>query len=1356
MLRITKVLASMMLVAWLAPAQGFGIQDVPEPLKPWITWVMADENQYQCPYAYQDFQQKRCSWPGALKLALHAKQGRFSGDWTLYRQDWLVLPGDQQHWPRHVNVNRQPAAVVAWQGKPALWLPAGRYHVDGEFFWDNLPESLAIADDSGLIQLAINDTPIAYPRIEQGALWLNSLASTADAQANSLDVQVFRQIVDDIPLQTVTRLVLQVAGKAREIALPHALLAGFVPVSLESPLPARLEADGRLLLQVRPGNWEVTLRARHPQALTQLELTATDSPWPTSELWAFQAMPALRLVEIEGLSAVDASQTNLPAEWQHLPTYSIKTGERMTFKTLRRGDPEPEPNQLNLQRKLWLDFDGGGYTVSDRIDGTLTRDWRLDAVPQTQLGQVLLNGRNQLITELDDSRRGVEVRRGAVQLQADSRIETNIGDINAVGWRQSFNRVSAELNIPPGWRLLATSGVDNAPNSWLNNWSLLDLFLVLMTALAVARLWTWQWGLLALLSLTLIWHEADAPRWIWLNVLAALALLRVLPDNRFYRWVVWYRNLSWLSLIVIVIPFMIAQIRIGVYPQLERPWQAIQPEAYSADATADAELARPMPAAEMQEMTAAAPTVAPRALMKSSKPYVYEPSDYGSAANFDRIDPDANLQTGPGLPQWHWQTVQLSWNGAVDDQQQLRLWYLSPTVGMLLHFVQALLTGLLSLRLLGLNWPAFARPTPGLSVWLLLPLLLSAAPINKALADMPDPALLEQLKTRLLQAPPCLPECAEIESMQLDAKADSLRIELSIHAQQDVAVPLPADLRQWYPQQVFVDGGEAQGLIREHDDSPWLLLTKGVHQVALQGGYAPQVKFTLPLPLPPRYCRVDAQGWRVDGIYENGKVGPQLEFSRLNTEIGDQSRQSLTQGALPAFVRVERILHLGLDWRVTTRVETIAGGDSPVLLELPLWPGEAVTSLDIRVKDGKVLVNLPAGQTALEWQSLLEKRDRLTLTAADHAQWHEIWRADVSPIWHLQTKGIDVVHHQDPQGAWLPEWRPWPGESVELAMTRPRAVAGATLTIDKSELRLKPGQRNQVAELRLNLRSSKGGQHKIGLPHGAALQSVAIDGVSQPIRQQDGGVTLPIHPGAQLIDLSWQTVADPAFVLTTPKVDLGMASVNSHIQVEMGEDRWVLLTFGPAFGPAALIWGLLAVLLLVALGLGRCRLTPLSSWQWFLLLIGISQIHIFAALVVVGWLFALGARGRHVVTPDKTFNLAQVGLAALSLLALLLLFLAVEQGLLGSPDMQIVGNQSTPWHLNWYQDHSDAQLPTALIVSAPMMLYRLLMLGWSLWMALSLLNWLRWGWNCYSEGGLWRRAANAKPKTAATDRSTPT
>lgn len=1325
---------SLIFSALISPAMAMEASKVPPLLQPWIPWVLDEHAADSCPFFYHDFQQKHCNWPSPLTLELENNRGRFSGEWTLYQTGWIVLPGDTRYWPQAVSIDQKPAIVIAHQGKPALWLPAGHYQIKGEYRWDKLPEGLAIPAETGLIQLSLNGQAISHPHIEHGTLWLSSsLSKDMTDQQNSLDMQVFRQIIDDNPLQVITRLELNVSGKPREITLPHALLPEFIPIKLDSPLPARIEADGRLLMQIRAGRWSIELQARHPQSLNQLDLAVKDSAWPETELWAFQAMPALRLVEIDNLTAIDASQTNIPPAWRHLPVYQIKQGQNMHFKLIRTGDPEPEPNQLQLERTLWLDFTGNGYTVRDKISGKMTRDWRLNVAPEMQLGQVLLNGENQLITQLADQQ-GVEVRRGMLQIQADSRIQTDIGQLNAVGWQQAFRHAHAELNIPPGWRLLAVSGTDNEPDSWLTRWTLLDLFLVLIIALAMARLWSWSWGAVALFSLMLFWHEAGAPRWIWLHILAALALLRVLPDNPFSYWLKWYRNLCWLALIIIVVPFMVAQIRIGIYPQLEQPWQPIiMPTPAAPQVIRKENMALPMQAMDTAESLAPAST-APHSNM--SKDLASGDNYYADAANFDRIDPEANLQTGPGLPQWHWQTVHLSWNGVVDNQQQIRLWYLSPVWTMLMHILQALLAALMTLKMLGALTNHWKLSLPHVSVWLLLPLWLM--PTGNSFADFPDQTMLEQLKQKLLEPPECLPTCAQIPTMRIDIKPDAMRVELEIHAQQAVGVPLPAQSKQWFPEHITVDGSTANALIRQTDGMLWLALSAGVHTVLMQGRHALQDKFTLPLPLAPQYTQINSEGWRVDGLYENGKTGPQLEFNRLNIASNNQG-QNFAQTNLPAFIRVERTLHLGLDWQITTRVVRLADSNEPIVLELPLLTGEAVIDADIRVKDGKVLVNMAADQYSLEWRSMLEKRDQLELKASHTTQWHELWRADVSPIWHLKTAGIAVVHHQDQQGSWMPEWRPWPGETVTLTISRPKAIPGPTLTIDKSQLKFQPNKRGLTADLTLDLRSSKGGQHTLRLPPQSILQNVSIDGISQPIRQEAEAVTLPIRPGSQQITLNWQMAKGQSTFMRTPSVDLGMASVNSHIQVLAPEDRWVLFTFGPKFGPAALIWGLLIVLALISLGLGRISLTPLQTWQWFLLLIGLSQIHITAGLIVIAWLLALGLRAQTICSDRVRFNLLQVTLILLSAIALLCLFGAVQQGLLGAPDMQISGNQSTATHLNWYQDHADAQLPSAIVISVPMLCYRVLMLCWSLWMAISLLDWLSWGWRCFTTGGLWKK-----------------
>ena len=99
-------------------------------------------------------------------------------------------------------------------------------------------------------------------------------------------------------------------------------------------------------------------------------------------------------------------------------------------------------------------------------------------------------------------------------------------------------------------------------------------------------------------------------------------------------------------------------------------------------------------------------------------------------------------------------------------------------------------------------------------------------------------------------------------------------------------------------------------------------------------------------------------------------------------------------------------------------------------------------------------------------------------------------------------------------------------------------------------------------------------------------------------------------------------------------------------------------------------------------------------------------ITIAMALVVVAWLLALAGRER--LKPGlgrRRFNLMQVGLVLLTLVALLTLFVAIQQGLLGRPEMQVIGNGSHGLHLRWYQDRLDGLLPSAWVISLPLWVY---------------------------------------------------
>ncbi|MFZ2449661.1 MAG: hypothetical protein WAW36_03980 [Methylovulum miyakonense] len=1359
-------------------AKPFTKDQVPEPLKPWIGWVAEDNPERACPFLYNDDGQKRCQWPTATQLDLSPQKGVFITQGQVYKDTWVQLPGDSLHWPQNVTVNQQAALVMEKDGIPVIKITAdgaaSSYQIHGEFLWGRIPDNLPVPMDTGLINLSINGQAIAAPTIRDGQLWLKESESgqgKLENVQNSLDLQVFRQFTDDVPLQVVTRLVLDVAGEQREVKLAKPVLDSFVAFNLASALPARLENDGQLLVQVRPGHWQIDITARSVKDLSTVPFPAGGQDWPESEIWLFQASPDVRVVEIEQLASIDTSQSNVPDEWKNLPAYTINNGQAMGFKVIRRGDPEPDANELKLYRKLWLDFNGEGYTANDTIIGEIHRDWRLNALPETLLGKVenfkrhlpMEEGENLLITHLAGSdEQGVELRSGLITLQADSRIKGSVETLGAVGWRQDFQEVTTELNLPPGWRLLAASGVDNMPDSWLSHWTLLDLFLVLFAAFAVGRIWNRYWGLFALLTFVIIWHELEAPKLVWLNILAATALINLLPKDKFLivlKTIKAYRIIGWLVLISITLPFMVDQVRYGLYPQLEKDGQFT-----SSSVANDSEVMAPASpkvtgklknrrleytesfANVIQEQMSKVDSLYPKA-MRDYDPNE-KPSLKESLAKLESVDPNAKVQTGPGLPEWQWHKIHLSWNGSVSSQQQLHLWYLSPTMTMLLNFLRVIFVAVLALLMFGVadkfrpHFPRFRATPPALLVLLLLPLFMAIVP--KAYADYPSEALLNELKARLqkVETPDCLPACADIPRMAMSMTQDRVELVLQIHVSAAVVLPLPAEYGQWFPNQVLDNGEAATALYRE-GNGLWIHLKPGEHRVILRGAAPLLSQFTLPLPLKPKRVTLDKSGWEVVGIQENAVPDTQLQFSRTGQTKDANNKAVLEPGALPPFISVERTLQLGLDWRVYTRVSRLSPVGSAVVLKVGLLPGEAVSTAGIHVKEGAVEVNMSAQDTEMEWLSTLEKSPAIELLAPSTEQWTEVWKVNVSPVWHMGTQGIAPIHSYF-FNEWSPEWHPWPGEKITLQITRPEAVNGQTLTIDHSQLDIKPGQRLQDATLAISLRSSQGGQHTLTLPEHAVLQSVGINGRTTPIRLQGNKLTLPVTPGKQDVSINWHEESPIASVISTPTVDLGTASVNSRLNISLGQDRWVLWVHGPTLGPTILFWGVLAVIFIVSLGLGKISLTPLKHWQWFLLLIGLSQVPMAVAGIVILWLMLLGWRQSQ--TADyRHFNLLQVLLALLTLSSLGVLFAAVAEGLLSTPDMRITGNGSSAFNLNWYQDRSLSTLPTATVISVSVLAYRVLMLAWSLWLAVSLLNWLKWGWGCFASNGLWKKKVVLAP-----------
>lgn len=1329
------------LVGWMV-AWGAWAAAVPAPLQDWQAWVLDKHPQVACPLHYAQDSQRSCSWPGRLLLEVQAGGAGFEQAWRLYAPGWVKLPGDARYWPRDVLVNDRLVAVMEQQGSPAVWLPAGDYLVRGTLAWERRPARLPVPADTALLSLRLDGQAMPANLDGAGNVLLGS-AQPSGVEADAVTVQVFRRLQDGIPMVWDSELRLAVSGKDREIVLGPLLLPDTEVLQLDAPLPARLEPDGQLRIQVRAGEWTVRLRARAVGQPTQFTRPAGGEGWPGDEVWVFAGDPALRQASVTGAAAIDPSQTQLPEQWRQLPAFLLRAGDGLTLTEQQRGDTAPATTDLLVKRNVWLDFDGQGYTFVDALTGTLTRATRLSMAEGYTLGRAEVNGEPQLVTRLSDGdASGLELRQGHLALTAVSRATGRASTLAASGWQQDVSHVGAALNAPPGWMLLHASGADLVQGSWLAQWNLWGIFLVVVIAAAAFRLWGIGAGVLALAALVLSYQAVDAPVMIWLYLLVGLGVLDAVPAGRLRQCVLVAVRLGFLLLAVLVLQFSVTQLRLALYPQLEMPWVDLRAAAESTAAPAMEEPAR-------MESDGAVATLASTE-RKARK--VLSPLPAAAPANLPTgYDASALIQTGPGEPAWQWRRIGLVWNGPVQASQTVQLYWLSPWWHSLWRVASVVCVLLFAAGLfkagsghLRVRWPRASAPgaaaLPSVILLCALGMGLLNSPAVQA-ADFPSAELLTELETRLLKAPDCALACAGIQAVRVHLQDDALQISLRVDAGALVSVPLPVNLARWQPRSVLVDGVVTTALRREQD-SLWLALPAGTHQLVMEGPVTVD-SLQLPFSLTAHNVTVEAEGWQVTGMVDGRIPSGSLDLRR--EQPTSASTDQLLPDPAPVFVRVSRRIVLGMEWEVESRVERVAPQEGAIQLDIPLLAGESVLTPGVRVRDGAVAVNLGRDNTQFVWRSRLAQASTITLAAAN-GPWTEVWTLAVNPLWHVETTGLPPTRQAT--GTSEPVWRPWPGEQLVATVSRPAALAGATHTVESVEVNATPGARSMDVSLALQLRSSQGSEWRLPLPAGSTLQQVRVDGIEQGVQLQQGVLHVLLHPGMQRVDVEWRQDQGAAWQTLTPALTLGEPSNNIHVSMNVPQGRWLLWAGGPRIGPAVLVWGVVLVIVLVAVGLGRSRLAPVSTVQWVLLGLGMSTVNAAGSIAVVLWflLTAWRATQSPAMHSRGAFNSMQIGWVLLTVVAASCLLSTIPSSLLSQPDMQVVGNGSSAQMLQWYQDKSTDALPQGVLLSAPMLLYRVIMLLWSLWLVFALLRWCKWGWHAFSANGLWVPAPPKPPK----------
>jgi hypothetical protein len=1003
----------------------------------------------------------------------------------------------------------------------------------------------------------------------------------------------------------------------------------------------------------------------------------------------------------------------------------------------------------------------------------MRRDWRLDMAAPFALQSATSGVEPLLVTSGTFDHTGLEVRNPKLSLTTVARSAAH-GAMPATGWNQRFDQVSGVLHLPPGHRLIAAPGTDEARGSWIERWGLWSVFGVLIVVVFVY----WIAGLMpagiAALAFLLTYQEMPPFIWLWANLLAALAIARTAPEGRFRRIAHSYRTLSFSVLVLAMLPFIWSQVRYALYPQLENAQFEILPltvhTAVAPESKVDVPRAvnAPPPPAEIQ-LEPPTSSQEMRSDYQSRAAATENPYGLNSLQVVQRYASGTRLQAGPGIPAWRYNSYPYRWSGPVETNDTVRFIYIGPVALFIWRIVGVGALTLLFLWLARLSYGGTGR-SPGMPhagesggttaggtiTGVAAPLLVAVAIATVALGGPvsaraqnassvgPSAELLDQLKQRLTAPPRCAPSCAEMAETRVVIDGERLEIVMRVSALANLAVAMPHASDRWQLDDVSVDARASLAIAREGDASLWLPLTAGAHTVRLAGRLAPVESIQVAFPQQPRAIEVHANGWTVSGVNEGRLLSGSLELARERSAQRSGALDSLETGSeFPAFVNVERIFNLDLDWTLHTVVSRIAPLHAAVSVEIPLVKAESVLTPGVETHGDVAIIGLAAGETSSEWQSGLARAESLEASLPEGAARTEVWSFVVNPQWHAAFEGFPAVMPQTPNDAnWVFRFIPRPGERLVARITRPKGIEGATLAIDAVRYSVVVGKRSSNNTLNFDYRSTQGGRHIIKLPADARVSAVRFDNQPVQLRPERGELPLALSPGKHSIQVDWEESRDIGLRTRPSPVDLGSAASNITTTVELPVSRWPLFASGPGVGPAILYWGELVVFIALAWLLGWWKQSPLRFVEWLLLGLGLSTQSWWVFTFMAAWLILM--RWRENWHPREhisrlRFNVTQLLLAVFTALAICtLVFSGIRNGLLSAPDMGVSGIGSEYGTFSWFQDQTTGVLAVPSVFSVPMWSYRLLFFMWAVWMAFALVGWLRWAFNAWKTDGLWR------------------
>jgi hypothetical protein len=1295
------------LCAFFLTLSLFSQNKIPQELEPWIGWATWDSEKSFCPTIYNSSTKHFCVWPSSLNLNISKHKGTFSQTVTVFAESHVYLPGNTTTWPFNVTVNGKEIPVVEQNNTPSIKLSKGTYSINGEFFWHSIPNSIKIPASTGIVTLRIKNKNILFPkRNSKGFLQLTNLKSVK-RNKDYLSHKVFFLLEDGIPLKLQIIVKLTVSGQSREVNLNTVIPLNFKVESITSDIPATIDTEKKLIVQVRTGKWTIKINTFCLNNISLIQFPPNIPLIAESSFLAVKTDQSFRVLEVKAGTLTDPSETSVPQQWKTFPVFfwNLKTPAKLIEQ--QRGNIQKENKSfLTLKRNLWLNENGNDYTFQDKITGTINSITRIDANSKIIPGKISLNGKNLLITENPFTKnKGVELRNSNINLKAVGKIKAK-GEIPISGWEKNIDKVFITINLPPGYKVFALLGADKSYGDWLSSWNLLDIFLLLVFSIAMYRLWGFKAGIITFIGFAIMYHEPGAPKFIWFALLIPVALLNVIKEGTAHQLLTYAKYLALFFFILIVTPFIAKQAQLIIYPQLEKHINISLP--YNSNLQTKA--------------------TKPLKKEKTSRKVIQSLQHYDKNNNNLYYNPSAKVQTGPGIPLWHWEKASCNWSRIVETNETFNPVLIPPLLTKLLYILRIIFVILILSIMFNITLPVKSG-----KLLILLLFLLSGTTTK---ATIPDKDTLNLLKSRVLKQADCYPHCGEIEWLTITISNNLISYNAKVHTETLTAIPLPGLINSLAPLSATVNNLPAP--LRKGDKYLFVALKKGIHIVKVTSAIPEKDSFNLSFELVPKKVTIKAPEWNFSGVSNNFKVDKQIFFTRKQIVKTKKNKSYSFESENPLVVVIRKI-ELGQSWQVTTTVKRYSITKQPLAVTIPLLENEKPLSPDIKVsKQRTVTIKLASGQKEYRLKGELPFSNRLNFISNENNIYTEQWIVLQSPAWNVQYEGLPPLYSLENNNI-VPVWKPWPGEKLTLTICKPQPIKGQTVTVTKVNYKGIPAANTSSYILTFTVESSTGGNFTLKLPTDAKVTSVERNKESIVAKVKNSIITIPLLPSKQDIAVEFSTKKGVTLKTQMAKIEFSKSATNIFLNLKVPYNRWILFTNGPLMGPAVRFWGLFILMLISAFILGSLKNSPLTKGEWLLLTVGLSQIPIFLSLIVIIWLFWLKWRGEFDISkmPNLAFNLQQLALVGITVITLFIFLAIVYEGLTGRPEMYIVGNNSTIGNLQWYKGEINKILPQPYFISVSIWVYRFIMLLWALWLSNSLIKWLKWGFKQFGKDKYW-------------------